>query len=209
MRLQKDVWLAAVAAASLLVGAASTPIERGQHTPPSRYVLVTPIESVLGIPIHASFVSVIDRFNVVTRGKVLIEGDPYDFLVVRVADGVCVRIVFTRDSSDENSIAYSFEMDSNFIRDANGLGVGSTLGSIMDAWPNGQFVSGVLDDRFARYVTSQGIIFAFDPDDLPASCFDEQGTRCEPSDDIKVARIFVYAAPLAPAPTRPTGSTNM
>lgn len=183
---------APVAAVLLAVSATAACADESEDFETSPYALSVPADTVLGIPVDGNFSSISNSFEVLEEGKELLEGDPYDFMIVTIADDLNVKIAFSDDTTDENSHVHYFEIHSALLRDPRGLTVGSALGRVMDAWPEGRFVAGFTDGKkYARYWTGHEIIFSFDPGDLEESCF-QSDVKCEPSRDIDVESIFVY-----------------
>lgn len=160
---------------------------------PLYYVLTPRSDNVFGIPIDGTFASISNSFEVVEAGEELLEGDPYNFLVVKVADGLNVKIGFDGVLSNGRSQVYNFETRSSLVRDPYGLGVGSNLGRVMDAWPNGGVVSGLSNaGKYARYWTGNEIIFLLDPGQLEESCFIEYMPKCSIPRSTTVEGIAVY-----------------
>lgn len=182
---------ATLAATLAAVSATAACVDNSKDFETAPYALSVPMDTVLGIPVDGSFASISNSFEILEEGEAQFEGDLYDVMVVKIADDINVKIVFDGHSSDENSHVYYFEIHSPLVRDPKGLRVGSELRRVMASWPEGRFVAGFADGKYARYSTGNEIVFAFAPSALEESCY-QSGAKCEPSPEIDVESIFVY-----------------
>ncbi|RZJ19723.1 MAG: hypothetical protein EON91_00410 [Brevundimonas sp.] len=189
----KQMFSATLAVFFIAVSSITSCAQKSESVEPLYYVLTPGSDDVFGIPIDETFASISDSFEVVEAGEGLREGDPYNFLVVKVADELNVKIGFDGVLSNGRSHVYNFETRSSLVRDPYGLGVGSDLGRVMDAWPNGRVVSGLSDaGKYARYWTGTEIIFLLNPGHLEESCFIEYMPKCNIPRSITVEGIAVY-----------------
>jgi hypothetical protein len=157
------------------------------------YVVNSNGGNAFGIPTNATYRYIISAFEVVEAGEELLEGDLYNFAIVRIADGLDVKVSFDGALSNGSSRVAYFETRSAMVRDHYGLGVGSDLGRVMEAWPDGHLFTGYSDaGRVARYSTGTEIIFLFDVTDIDENCFLEYEQYCDVSRSIAVMGIAFY-----------------
>lgn len=188
----KLVFSASLAVLLIAMSTAASCTGKPGSVDPQYYELALGSDNVFGIPMDGTFASILASFEVVEAGEELLEGDPYNFAVVKIADGLNVKVGFDGALSNGRSHIARFETSSPLVRDPYGLGVGSDLGRVMNAWPDGRFVSGLSDDgKYARYWTGTEIVFSFDTGDLEESCFIEYMPKCSIPRSIAVERIVI------------------
>lgn len=149
--------------------------------------------NLFGIPVNATYSDIVSSFKIVEAGEELLEGDSYSFAIVRIADGLDVKIGFDGALSNGRSRVAYFETRSAMVRDHYGLGVGSGLGRVMEAWPDGHLFTGYSDaGRVARYSTGTEIVFLLDVTDVEENCFLEFEQYCDVPRSIAVMGIAFY-----------------
>ncbi len=117
------------------------------------------------------------------------EGDEYKVYDITLSDGVMLSCTL-----DLNNTLFRIESDSGDVRDEHGRGVGSILSELKDSYPEGRFIKGYAEGRYAHFVTGTRLIFYFNPDDLSGSCYEEtDGCRVDESIMVRTVAIGRYS----------------
>lgn len=118
--------------------------------------------------------------------QIEIEGDSYDLAFIEIAPGVEIIGTF-----DKGGTLYSLSSSSGelYTAEASQL-IGASLKQIKSAYPGGRFISGFADKKYANFLTGTHLILRFNPDNLPAACF-EPTERCIPRDYIEVIEVYL------------------
>lgn len=113
------------------------------------------------------------------------EGDEYKIYDIRLTADAWLECTL-----DLENILAGIESRSSEVRDKHGLGVGSTLGELKQAYPSGRMIKGIAEGRYASFVTDTRLIFRFDPNDLDDACFDHR-QECAIDDSMAVQAIAI------------------
>ncbi len=113
------------------------------------------------------------------------EGDEYKIYAIRLAGGARLKCTL-----DLENILARIESSSSEIHDKHGLGAGSSLSELKQAYPSGRLSKGVAEGRYASFVTGTRLIFRFDHDDLDETCFDYR-QECTINESIAVQSITI------------------
>jgi len=102
-------------------------------------------------------------------------------------EGVLVNLFF-----DQNNKVYEITSQSHRLKDIYGNGVGTSLNELKQSYPQGRFAVGQEEGRFANFITPGHVIFGFDIEDFPESCFSfpsqcEYDENNKPVSEIKVS----------------------
>ncbi|RNF86352.1 hypothetical protein EER27_02735 [Lysobacter psychrotolerans] len=151
------------------------------------YVIDSSVGSLKGIYVGMSESELSSLRYSESRGVANFEGE--EFVTVNVAlDGrVSLDCVLNEDGS-----VYRFSTVSPLVRDEKGLGVGTALYELKAAYPEGKFLVGDEDGRFASFVNGSRVIFSLGKERIDELCFDEPTAKCEVDEKgVKVERVVV------------------
>lgn len=123
------------------------------------------------------------------RSEVTLEGDTYTSIRLEIGEGKHVDCLFASGLVDSISIS------SSGIVDESDIGVGSTLGRLREANPEGKLLIGDADGRFANFVNGTKVVFQMDQRSLQSTCFEYEADSCEVGPETKVVGIVVNAGP--------------
>ena len=151
----------------------------------NRYVVDSEAGSVAGIVVGMTEAQIRESgWPYETRFENL-EGDEYKIYDIRLTGGALLKLTL-----DLENTLYRIESSSVEIRDEHGLGVGSTLSKLKDSYPDGRFIKGNAEGRYANFLTGTRLIFYFNPDDLIRTCFEEIG-NCPVDESIMVETVAI------------------
>lgn len=123
------------------------------------------------------------------RSEVVLEGDTYTSIQLEISDGKNVECLIASGVVDSISIRASG------ILDENEIGVGSTLGRLREAYPEGKLLIGDADGRYANFVNGTKVVFQMDQSNLEPACFEYEVDSCEVGPETKVVGIVVNSGP--------------
>lgn len=123
------------------------------------------------------------------RSGVFLEGDTYTAIRLEISDGKHVECLIDSGIVDSISIKVSG------ILDENQIGVGSTLGRLREAYPEGELLVGDADGRYANFVNGTKVVFQMDQSNMEPACFEYEYDSCEIGPETKVVGIVVNAGP--------------
>ena len=114
-----------------------------------------------------------------------LEGDEYKIYDIRLAGGASLKLTL-----DLENTLYRIESSSVEVQDQFGLSAGSRLSELKRVYPNGKFIKGLAEGRYANFLTGTHLRFYFDHNDLDESCFDYK-TDCTIDENIMAKSIAI------------------
>lgn len=118
----------------------------------------------------------------VTKKSVTIEGDEYDAFDVKLSDDISISCIF-----DEKDKIQEISTTSKFVRDERGISVGTPLANVKNKYPDGRFLYGDEDGRYASFLNGSKVMFSFDINQLDEKCYNDHAKDCLIDND----RVFV------------------
>jgi len=124
-----------------------------------------------------------------SRRSVVLEGDEYKVVDVVISDDVSVECLL------DAGIVELFSITSAAVRDENGMGVGSSLFELKNAYPQGKVLVGDEDGRYASFVYGSRVVFELDQDAIDLQCFEPRQVGCDIDPNTEVVRVVVNSGP--------------
>lgn len=99
--------------------------------------------------------------------SVIEEGDEYRAIRVTLPEGVMLEALFA------SGTLHRFVVTSPAVRDRRNLGIGTTLGELMESYPSGRLFIGYEGVKHANFVSGSKVIFRLDMNAIAEKCFDD------------------------------------
>ena len=183
--MKRSAYWAICALASLVAVPASA------EPPASKWVKLDAnghVRSFYGVPITLTRAGLKRLPYRVKRGHKSSEGIDYTTYTVTAQKGVQVEVTF-----DDDGRLYGADTRSPNALGPKGIGVGSTLAEVEQAWPDGAFGFGFAEGEYVTYSTGTNLLFRFDPNDMPPGAFNPGRPSNFPiPDGIKVRTLSLF-----------------
>jgi hypothetical protein len=124
-----------------------------------------------------------------SRRSVVLEGDEYKVIDVAISSDLSVECIF------DSGIVEIFLITSELVRDEKGMGVGSSLSELRNAYPQGRLLIGDEDGRYASFVYGSRVVFELDQSAIGLQCFEPRQVGCDIDSNTEVVRLVVNSGP--------------
>ena len=144
------------------------------------------VREFYGVPLDLTIHALEDSKIKFSPGWGTAEGTYYPKAIIHAPGGIELVAAF----SDEGDL-YMLETSSPGAIGPRQISVGSSLAEVKRAWPEGRFVWGSEDGRYATFDTGARVYYQFSPDALPSRAWDIPSKPVVIDPNIKVVTIRV------------------
>ena len=150
------------------------------------------VSSFYGVPVKLTRSGLKHLPFRVKRGHKSSEGIEYTTHTITAQNGVRVEVTF-----DDDGRLYAADTRSPNAVGPKGIGVGSTLAEVEQAWPEGAFIFGSAEGEYVTFVTGTNLLFRFDPREMPPGAFNPGRPANFPvPGNIKIQTISLFRSPI-------------